>query len=782
MKKIILVIIVAVCMSNLVAQAQHKPINKTNPDEPTAMHYVPEQSELDFLKKLTPLKNQITHGKIEFAQVANQKGDKRHFWVRDRRTNTYNSTEFELVRKGSLSQVWFEVAEIQNGNLTEDIADTIFVYLESKTNQFSHDPSKGIINLSNEVFGSPPNVDGDGLTDFLITDIKDGYSPGVNDSYISGFFSGNDQYLNSDLSSTDIKSNERDILYIDSYPGIFNGSESNATEALNTLAHEYQHLIHFNYNDALGNSEYIFINEGQSTFASLLVGYFPHPAIFEYLNDTNAPLFRWDTFSYGLDDYGRAALFFSYFWEQFGFENAGTLTQSSFTGLEGINAVLAEIGSTLSFEEVLVNWGLANLLNDQGNLFSTNYKYQHPFLKNLKSSDIEYINPNIDRYTKNIHRGGFNYIDLSHGQVLNLKVKVSWAGNSGEAYLITSTDTDELEVIKLEKDFIYSTKDGVEYDDIKLLLVDTNVEPDLTIIPTFLTFTIETSAEESVSLLTDNTHGSIGSFYLPFPIKTSSNIELIGFTNKYNAPIDGIIFGLELFILNASNSANRNFIEVKGSGTMQITIREDNNGEPSTVLASKAIPFSSIDHGWQVFRFDDLNLAVTEGTTFHASYHFEVNEVDHTINSVPLKLDNGSGEQDVTFLLVNTPNEFFPMVHEEISGQDHGILNKVIYGQKIATSIVEDGIDAPQEFLLNQNYPNPFNPTTNINFSLPEASEVSLTVFNALGKKVAILVDSHLNSGSHSITWNAQNVPSGIYFYRLKAGNFVQTNKMLLLK
>jgi endonuclease I len=89
---------------------------------------------------------------------------------------------------------------------------------------------------------------------------------------------------------------------------------------------------------------------------------------------------------------------------------------------------------------------------------------------------------------------------------------------------------------------------------------------------------------------------------------------------------------------------------------------------------------------------------------------------------------------------------------------------------------------APDEFRLHQNYPNPFNPTTTITFSLSQSSIVSLRVFDVLGREVATLVDECLNGGGYNVVWNATNVPSGAYLYRLNANGVVQSRRMLLLK
>ena len=86
------------------------------------------------------------------------------------------------------------------------------------------------------------------------------------------------------------------------------------------------------------------------------------------------------------------------------------------------------------------------------------------------------------------------------------------------------------------------------------------------------------------------------------------------------------------------------------------------------------------------------------------------------------------------------------------------------------------------EFMLGQNYPNPFNPVTRMDFSLPHASPVKLVIYNRLGQPVATLVNGMLESGLHSMEWNAAAAPSGLYYYRLEAGNLVQIRKMMLVK
>ena len=105
---------------------------------------------------------------------------------------------------------------------------------------------------------------------------------------------------------------------------------------------------------------------------------------------------------------------------------------------------------------------------------------------------------------------------------------------------------------------------------------------------------------------------------------------------------------------------------------------------------------------------------------------------------------------------------------------------------EVAVSVKEINGTVPQEYILAQNYPNPFNPETVLRFSIPQSSYVTLEIFNALGEKITQLVSKELAAGIYEYKWNAESAtgvyPSGVYFYRLSAGDYTATNKMLLLK
>jgi hypothetical protein len=99
-----------------------------------------------------------------------------------------------------------------------------------------------------------------------------------------------------------------------------------------------------------------------------------------------------------------------------------------------------------------------------------------------------------------------------------------------------------------------------------------------------------------------------------------------------------------------------------------------------------------------------------------------------------------------------------------------------------AVNIPGSEINIPTSYILEQNYPNPFNPSTNIRYALPHASFITLTVYNTLGQQVAQLVNEQQQAGYHDVVFRGDGLASGVYFYRIQAGDFVASKKLLMLK
>ena len=118
----------------------------------------------------------------------------------------------------------------------------------------------------------------------------------------------------------------------------------------------------------------------------------------------------------------------------------------------------------------------------------------------------------------------------------------------------------------------------------------------------------------------------------------------------------------------------------------------------------------------------------------------------------------------------------------ELKSYDLVAQNKYDNFFDINTGVEEDHFSNPIDFELFQNYPNPFNPSTKIRWQVPVGSWQTLKIYDVLGNEVATLVDEYKPAGTYELEWDASDLPSGIYFYQLKAGSFVETKKMILLK
>ena len=104
-----------------------------------------------------------------------------------------------------------------------------------------------------------------------------------------------------------------------------------------------------------------------------------------------------------------------------------------------------------------------------------------------------------------------------------------------------------------------------------------------------------------------------------------------------------------------------------------------------------------------------------------------------------------------------------------------------------SVDVIEDESRLPDRLALSQNYPNPFNPVTMIEYHLPRKNHVTIAIFNVLGQKVQTLIDVQQPAGTYTVAWDGrdtagQSVPTGVYLYRLQAGEYTQTKRMLLLK
>ena len=132
-------------------------------------------------------------------------------------------------------------------------------------------------------------------------------------------------------------------------------------------------------------------------------------------------------------------------------------------------------------------------------------------------------------------------------------------------------------------------------------------------------------------------------------------------------------------------------------------------------------------------------------------------------------------------------NQIISTIGEPVIGTSGNSVNQIQsgfwYSEDILTGVEKnDRNSIPKEFQLMQNYPNPFNPTTTIIFDLPKESHVTMKIYNILGQEVKTLINETKKPGSYHLNFNASSLASGVYIYRIKAGEFTSTKKMMLIK
>jgi hypothetical protein len=203
------------------------------------------------------------------------------------------------------------------------------------------------------------------------------------------------------------------------------------------------------------------------------------------------------------------------------------------------------------------------------------------------------------------------------------------------------------------------------------------------------------------------------------------------------------------------------------------------DGNPSTFWKSKneATPWIYVDFEKEI-NFE--RVVLDWGNNYAISYRLQAVSASNVITTIYEKTNGNGGKENI---LLNGSGRYLRLLCTQKLFADSGYVLKEfeIYGRGKVTEVVNE-TNSVQQFELFQNYPNPFNPTTQISYSIPNSELVSLKVYNVLGEEVAQLVNQFQNNGKYQVTLNTNQLSSGVYFYQLKAGDFVSVKKMLLIR
>jgi hypothetical protein len=722
------------------------------------------------------------------------------------------------------------------GKITQAGVDSIRTAFDQRT---PASPQKGIYQVDVETFGEPPDVDNDPKIIILILDVKDGFSG--SGGYVAGYFYNANEYK--DGAIPDHRSNECEIYYLDGYPSNLT-NPYDLVNASSVTAHEFQHMIHFNYDP----NETTFINESCSETAALVCGYM-YTSYWQYLGETDTPLFQWNG---TMADYSRAARWGVYLWQQFPQGYLRLLVANKLVGIAGINSSLSQYPSIRTFNDLFVDWLIANYLNDGS--VDSRYAYAYPVVGKAKTT--VFVNPIVPQTTAGVSRLAADYISFTRGANLTASFTTASADIRIKAIEIGATSK---RVIDVSPNSQFSEPlFGSKYTEITVVVLNASQTWDAS---------YSYVARGAAELKWDDSepqsyvdHSRLDTVCVTFDAVAGARLDSVRVALRRAGTVNGGVW-LATGLTRPSPLGKPLAVPISASTTLTSPVTN-----PGT-LVPFGIPYPnwrsidlrsydiSTDQPFVIgFWFgpdtaNDARVMVTRyaGTNPYHSYTYANNPIGSTpgwyyVNAgggqifiyhirayvsmgrpvVPILVSpaDGSSLMPINQTLVWNVSLGATAYHLQVSTSTSFTTNLVddstIVGTsrnvgplpsgtwcywrvrakndaglsafsptwrfqtKVASLVEEKDRTIPEDYELGQNYPNPFNPSTTISYAVPKQANVLLRIFDALGQEIAVLVNELKEPGFYQAGWNA-HVASGIYFYRLQAGEFVQTKKMVLL-
>ena len=683
--------------------------------------------------------------------------------------------QFELRIEGDIANIWVEVGELEKNHVSDDQLTTLDNALLQSTPQGSINPANGIISNNNAYFGMPPNVDGDGKVDILLFDIVDGDNSDA--SFIGGYVT------SSDLSPRG-NGNNKDVLYLDTNPGI---TQVPIDRLLSTAAHEYQHLIHYNYD----LQEFTFVNEGLSEWAELLNGY--DARSMSYLsaaNSYNQGLLSWDEGGDILDDYQRAGMFTAYLAERIGPAEASLITQNNAVGAAGYTGALEAEGYTLP--EIVLDFHTANFLNDKQ--VGDRFGYADSRLSGINAAPARSIDGRQDSEQPArlllVEPGATQYLEFKNVQDFRFAMDTSdpfaTIRNRVTLRAILEPTSGPITITDMAFPIEQHTFSG-NYR--RIILQPTHVMPSLTS-RVSISYNANWTRPIEGNLVSEQYDD--GSIFNSLFFSLSSGIDGAVAT-RFEVPSHGFATLQEVSIapyyLNQFSGS-----DLPDTAPRDVTLKIWSvalNGEPGSEIFSLVVQ-------------DPRSYA--SATTALNPFSIDLTPYQSEMERLPAQVFIGYGEAgtDQNYMVVGPSTyaaedrsyivrgngAWAPLWETQFqsSGDNEFPLEGSVIPVRAAFLVGSEPVSNEEEALvrqtpvLEQSYPNPFSEKTTIRFSVPKASPVRLTVFDALGREVAVLVDNTLGAGTHEAILDGQNLPSGVYMYALVTEETQLTRTVLLVK
>jgi hypothetical protein len=265
---------------------------------------------------------------------------------------------------------------------------------------------------------------------------------------------------------------------------------------------------------------------------------------------------------------------------------------------------------------------------------------------------------------------------------------------------------------------------------------------------------------------------------------------VLGYTLSFGAGGD------DFYLVKTDANGNEEWFKTYGGSASDVGffVRQTNDG--GLILTGHTLSFGSGVHDVWLIKTD--NIVPVELISFTSevsendvkllwSTSTEVNNMGFEIQKLQDLPTGQAGWVSISFVPgfgTTTEVHHYSFVDESLQSGNYEYRLKQIDldGSFKYSNINEVTVNLPGEFSLEQNYPNPFNPSTTLRYEIPEGSFVTLKVYDVLGNEIVTLVNEEKPAGTYKLTWNAANLPNGVYFYTLSTGNFLSTKKMVLLK
>jgi len=666
-------------------------------------------------------------------------------------------------RKVGLHCYLFVADASYNSQFTSTNVDSLVDVFDNRTPANSH---QGIFDTDINNFGPIPDVDNDPKVIIFVVDLQDR----------GGYFSSVNEYTQAALDQSypgEYKTNFAEMFYVDASQDVYY-SES-------TLAHEFQHMIHFNY--FKNGNDLTFINESWSMVAEVLCG-FPPMSRSSYDGTTDQYLFHWASdIQDATPDYSRAAWFAYYLNERIGKSIFKKYLQNLFVGAYGLSNAMSQLGSTKTFESILKDWFFANAVFDTTYTPGT-WGYRESALTTGTTGNTgnQFINPNL-ALKDSINRFSVRYFTYTSGNNFNIKF---------------NTTNSNLNVASIT--YQGSTKTVTQYTDpsnISISGLGSTVSK-----VTFIVY--HDNDQDSVkNIFHKYSYTSSGSFnYKPIEVKydltePSGYLDGGGITSGDSVAVyfDGVPGGANLDSIKVAlrgvtpiNGTIKNFTgyttELGSTKLCDFTATPTLTTPPAVLPSGSPTKYQAPYPNW--VKVDIHSLGINPANSFVVE--FPIGAPYPASNRVMIiDYPSTSSYHSFSFSSTATPPTWLVYGDANAPGDIFLYLIRAYISFKAPTGVKQTVELVPASFKLNQNYPNPFNPSTVISYQLAYLSKVRIKVYDVLGKEITTLVNGQKPAGNYQIVWDGTDnfgnkVTSGVYFYRIDTDNFVQTKKMVLIK